>query len=297
MKLVFFGDNKLGLIKDKTVVDLSGLVGEINAPTPQDLINTVISEFDSRYRARFLLEAESATGIPIRDANLHAPLPRPGQIVAMAANYLEDGALKEPRPINAFFKSPESVIGNGDTVVIPPSPATIFHHEAELGIVIGRVAENVPADQADQYIFGYVNFIDVSARGLGGVSFYWGKSWDTFGPMGPYLVTADEIEDHHNLQVKLWVNNQLRQNYNTSDMGHKIPRIIEWASSIVRLEPGDLVICGTNHQGLGAVQDGDSVEIETEGLGKLRVSVQDKLKRAWPNGIDKEVGDRVAGRK
>ena len=147
MKLVFFGDNKLGLIKDKTVVDLSGLVGEINAPTPQDLINTVISEFDSRYRARFLLEAESATGIPIRDANLHAPLPRPGQIVAMAANYLEDGALKEPRPINAFFKSPESVIGNGDTVVIPPSPATIFHHEAELGIVIGKVAENVPADQ------------------------------------------------------------------------------------------------------------------------------------------------------
>ena len=228
---------------------------------------------------------------------MNAPLPRPGQIVAMAANYLEDGALKEPRPINAFFKSPESVIGNGDTVVIPPSPATIFHHEAELGIVIGKVAENVPADQADQCIFGYVNFIDVSARGLGGVSFYWGKSWDTFGPMGPYLVTADEIEDHHNLQVKLWVNNQLRQNYNTSDMGHKIPRIIEWASSIVRLEPGDLVICGTNHQGLGAVQDGDSVEIETEGLGKLRVSVQDKLKRAWPNGIDKEVGDRVAGRK
>ena len=296
MKLVFFDDFTLGAVKDGQVIDLSEAVQDVLHPTPQDLINEVITHFQERYRARFEEALERGRGQPLEGVRLRSPLPRPGKIVAMAANYLENGALKEPRPINAFFKSPESVIGHGDTVVLPPNQATIFHHEAELGIVIGKETVNAKAEDAFGHIFGYVNFIDVSARGLGGTSFYWGKSWDTFGPLGPFLVTADEVPDPQSLRVQLRVNGDPRQDYNTSDMGHKIPRTIEWASSIVTLEPGDLIACGTNHQGLGALQDQDHVDMEIQRLGTLHVHVQDDLKREWPRGVDREIGDRVAGR-
>jgi 2-keto-4-pentenoate hydratase/2-oxohepta-3-ene-1,7-dioic acid hydratase in catechol pathway len=298
MKLAFFNDYQLGLVKDDFIINLMSVVSNINAPTSQDLINGVISEFNTRYRSLFLnaFISESEEKIPLSQVELRAPLPRPGKIVAMAANYMENGALKEPKPINAFFKSPESVIGNGDTVILPPNKATIFHHEAEFGLVIGETAKDVRPEEAYKHIFGYINFIDVSARGLHAPSFFWGKSWDTFGPMGPFIVTADEIPDPQNINVNLWINGDIRQTYNTNDMGHKIPRIIEWASSITRLEAGDIVICGTNHQGLGALQDGDKLEMEADGLGRLSVSVRDDLKREWPRGVDKEIADRVAGR-
>lgn len=99
--------------------------------------------------------------------------------------------------------------------------------------------------------------------------------------MGPYIVTADEIRDPHQLQVRLWVNGTLMQNYHTSDMAHKIPRCIEWVSSIHPLEVGDVLACGTNHRGLNPFQDGDLVELETEPLGRLRVKIRDELKRTW----------------
>jgi 2-keto-4-pentenoate hydratase/2-oxohepta-3-ene-1,7-dioic acid hydratase in catechol pathway len=107
------------------------------------------------------------------------------------------------------------------------------------------------------------------------------KSRDTFAPIGPYIVTADEIRDPQNLQIKLWVNGEIKQNFNTSDMAHKIPRCIEWVTSIHTLEPGDILATGTNHRGLNAFQDGDRVEIETEGLGRLTFNVRDDLKRKW----------------
>ena len=110
---------------------------------------------------------------------------------------MESGTLAEPHPINAFLKSPTATIGHGDTVVIPSATATIFEHEAELGLVIGKAARHIKSSAGYNHIFGYVNFIDVSARGLGGSppmdTFYPGKSWHTFCPMGPYLVTADEV--------------------------------------------------------------------------------------------------------
>ena len=101
------------------------------------------------------------------------------------------------------------------------------------------------------YVFGYINFIDGSARGLPPPgNFYQMKSRDTFAPIGPYLVTADEITDPHKLQIKLWVNGTVKQNFNTDDMAHKIPRCIEWVTSIHTLEPGDILATGTNHRGL-----------------------------------------------
>jgi len=133
------------------------------------------------------------------------------------------------------------------------------------------------------YVFGYVNFIDGSARGLPppGNVFYQMKSRDTFAPIGPYIVTADEIADPQRLSIKLWINGTLKQSFNTSDMAHPIPRCIEWVSSIHTLEPGDILATGTNHRGLSSLQDGDLIELETEGLGRLRVHVQDALKRTW----------------
>ena len=107
------------------------------------------------------------------------------------------------------------------------------------------------------------------------------KSRDTFAPMGPYIVTADEISEPQRLQIRLWVNGEIKQNFNTSDMAHQIPRCIEWVSSIHTLEPGDILATGTNHRGLNAFQDGDLVELETEGLGRLHVRVRDDLKRTW----------------
>jgi 2-keto-4-pentenoate hydratase/2-oxohepta-3-ene-1,7-dioic acid hydratase in catechol pathway len=168
-------------------------------------------------------------------------------------------------------------------MVLPDIASSIFEGEAELALVIGKRASNVPAAKAMEYIFGYVNFIDGSARGVlpEGNTFYQMKSRATFAPIGPYLVTADEIKDSGKLQVKLWVNGELKQNYNTDDMAHKIPRCIEWITSIHELEPGDILATGTNHRGLSAFQDGDTVDLEVEGLGKLTVKVKDELKRTW----------------
>src|SRR5437762_750435 len=235
------------------------------------------------YRGRLEAAVARGAGKPVGQVKVRPPLPKPYNIVAMAVNYMEDGTRSEPAPINAFHKSPNSVIGDGDTMVLPDVPATIFEGEAEVALVIGKRASHVSAAQAMDHVFGYVNFIDGSARGLppSGNTFYQTKSRDTFAPMGPWLVTADEVRDPHRLQVRLWVNETLKQNFNTSDMAHKIPRCIEWVSSIHTLEPGDVLATGTNHRGLSAFQHGDLIELETEGLGRLRVHVRDDLKRTW----------------
>jgi 2-keto-4-pentenoate hydratase/2-oxohepta-3-ene-1,7-dioic acid hydratase in catechol pathway len=107
------------------------------------------------------------------------------------------------------------------------------------------------------------------------------KSRDGFAPIGPWLVTADEIADPQKLDIRLWVNGVLKQSFNTSDMAHNIARCIEWASHIHTLHPGDILATGTNHRGLGAFQDGDQVELEVEGLGRLKIGVRDPLQRVW----------------
>ena len=282
MKLVFFDDFKLGVIKDGNVVDVGAAVSGVNHTSPQGLINQVIANF-SQHRDALQQAADSGQGTPVEQVKLRSPLPKPGNIVAMAVNYMEDGTRDAPAPINAFHKSPNAVIGQGDTMVLPDVPATIFEGEAELALVIGKHASNVSQADAFDYIFGYLNFIDGSARGLppSGNTFYQMKSRATFAPMGPWLVTADEIEDPQNLPVRLWVNEDLKQNYNTNDMAHQIPRIIEWVSSVHDLEPGDVIATGTNHRGLSAFQDGDKVDLECEGMGVLRFNVQDDLKRTW----------------
>jgi 2-keto-4-pentenoate hydratase/2-oxohepta-3-ene-1,7-dioic acid hydratase in catechol pathway len=282
MKLLFFDDFKLGVLNGDTVVDVSAVVRDIPHTGPHNLISGLIERF-ADYRGALEKAVAAGNGVPRNGVRVRPPLPRPVNIDAMAVNYMEDGTRKEPAPINAFHKSPSSVIGDHDTMILPDVPATIFEGEAELALVIAKRAANVPAARAMEYIFGYLNFIDGSARGLppAGNTFYQMKSRDTFAPMGPYIVTADEIKDPYNLQVRLWVNGTLMQNYNTSDMAHKIPRCIEWVTSIHTLEPGDVLALGTNHRGLNPFQDGDLVELETEPLGRLHVKIRDDLKRTW----------------
>lgn len=282
MKLAYFDDFRLGVVKDGTLVDVTDAVRDIPHTGPHNLISGLIERFDA-YRGRLEDAAARGRGAPLDKVKIRPPLPRPHNIDCMAVNYMEDGTRSEPAPINAFLKSPGAVIGPGDTMVLPDVPATIFEGEAEVALVIGKRARGVRAAEAMDHVFGYLNFIDGSARGLppAGNTFYQMKSRDTFAPMGPCLVTADEVPDPHALQIRLWVNGALKQNFNTSDMAHRIGRCIEWVSSIHTLEPGDVLATGTNHRGLSAFQDGDVVELETEGLGRLRINVRDDLKRTW----------------
>ena len=293
MKLAFFDDFKLGVIKDNTVVDVSAAVSGINHTSPQDLINRVIENFDN-LKGALQQAADSGSGIPLDSVRLRPPLPKPGNVVAMAVNYMEDGTRDAPAPINAFHKSPNAVIGPGDTMILPDVPATIFEGEAEMALVIGKRASFVRQEDASDYVFGYTNFIDGSARGLPpeGNTFYQMKARNTFAPLGPWIVTADEIDDPQELSVKLSVNGELKQNFNTNDMAHKIPRIIEWVSSVHDLEPGDVIATGTNHRGLSAFQDGDSIDLTIEGLGTLSFNVKDDLKRTWARTTRLEMAEQ-----
>jgi 2-keto-4-pentenoate hydratase/2-oxohepta-3-ene-1,7-dioic acid hydratase in catechol pathway len=282
VKLLYFDDFKLGVLKGDLVVDVTAAVKDVPHTGPHDLINGVIAGW-AQQKGRIEEAAAKGKGVPASGVRVRPPLPRPINIVAMAVNYMEDGTRSEPAPINAFMKSPSAIIGNADTMVLPDVPATIFEGEAEMAVVIGKRASQVRAADAMSYVFGYTNFIDGSARGLppAGNTFYQMKSRDTFAPIGPYLVTADEVRDPHDVPIRLWVNGELKQNFTTSDMAHKIPRCIEWVTSIHALEPGDILATGTNHRGLSAFQNGDRIELEIGGLGRLTYGVRDDLKRTW----------------
>jgi 2-keto-4-pentenoate hydratase/2-oxohepta-3-ene-1,7-dioic acid hydratase in catechol pathway len=279
---MYFDDFKLGIVKGDNVVDVTSVVQSIPHTGPHDLINGLIANFDA-WRAKLEDAAAKSAGVPISSVRIRPPLLRPATIDCMAVNYMEDGTREAPAPINAFNKAPGAIIGNGDTMVLPDVPASLFEGEAEIALVIGKRATNVKAADALKYVFGYTCFIDGSARGLPPPSnvFFQMKSRDTFAPIGPFIVTADEIPDPHKLQITLKVNGVVKQNFNTDDMAHKIPRCIEWISSIHTLEPGDIVATGTNHRGLSGFQDGDKIELEVERCGKLTINVRDDLKRTW----------------
>jgi len=282
MKLAFFDDFKLGVVKGDAIVDVSSVVRDVPHTNPGNLISGLIERF-ADYRKRLEDAAAGSQGVPVASVRIRPPLPKPGNIVCMAVNYMENGTLAKPAPINAFHKAPTAIIGPGDTMVLPDVPATIFEGEAELAVVIGKRATKVSQADAMDYVFGYINFIDGSARGLPppGNVFFQMKSRDTFAPIGPYLVTKDEIADVQEVPIKLWVNGTLKQDFNTNDMAHNVRRCIEWVTSIHTLEPGDILATGTNHRGLSSFMDGDKVELECSGLGRLHFDIRDELKRTW----------------
>lgn len=290
MRLVATRDNRIGVERDGGMVDVSSIFSDIRYRTSADRMPRVIATLADR---RSLIDELAASGERIPLPPLQAPVPRPPKLIAAFGNYRE-GSDRERQKQDMFLESPDSVIGPGGTVVLPDHPATIFHHEAELALVVGRRAKDLPADErALGALAGYTCAIDVSGRGLGRIGpSRIGKSFDTFTPLGPAIVTTDEVPDPQSLRVTLTVNGEARQNYSTADMEYPIVEVLAYISSYMTLIPGDIIMCGTNHQGLGALQDGDRVSMTIEGVGTLDVSVEDPLHREWPRGIDEEMAIR-----
>jgi 2-keto-4-pentenoate hydratase/2-oxohepta-3-ene-1,7-dioic acid hydratase in catechol pathway len=291
MKLVLFeaasqAEPAPGLLTGRGVVSLAATVER--GHTPQLTMQHLIDGFEA---LRPRLERLSAAGeaLPLAAVRLFPPLPRPGKILCCIANYWEH-AQREARPLNMFLKNPEAVVGPGDTILLPEfTEPWIFMHEAELALVIKGPAKNVAEKDWKSAVFGYTCLIDVSARGEGRRTWkagsWLGKSFDTFAPIGPCIATADEIAEPNDLVVRFWNDGQLRHNYNTDDMEHRVPELIAFASRVMTLNSGDLIACGTNHEGLGALQDGETVEIEIEHIGRMSLNVADPLKRKWERGI------------
>jgi 2-keto-4-pentenoate hydratase/2-oxohepta-3-ene-1,7-dioic acid hydratase in catechol pathway len=291
VKLVLFEatagrDPVPGLLTDRGVVDIAAAVR--SGHTPQATMQNLIDDFESLHPALMRL-AQQGRARPLAEVRLRAPLPRPGKILACIANYWEHGAL-EARPLNMFLKSSDAVIGPGDTIVLPEfTEPWIFMHEAELALVMKGPAKNVSQANWRSAVFGYTGMIDVSARGEGRRTWkagsWLGKSFDTFAPIGPCIATLDEIANPNDVHVQFWVDGQLRHNYNTDDMEHLVPELVEFATRIMTMNSGDLIACGTNHEGLGPLQDGEVVDFEIHGIGRMRLSVRDPLKRRWEKGI------------
>ena len=280
MKFTFFNDYQLGVITENGVVDISDALSSLSSHTPQELIRMVIEDFDN-LRPGIADAAENGTVTALDSVSFKAPLPRPGQLVCLAGNYIEPDSPSRGE-FNAFLKSPTGIIATKGTVELPEADVTVFHFEPELAIVIGKTAKHLSQENALDHVFGYTQFIDVSARGLPG-GFFLGKSWHTFAPMGPALVTADEVADGNALGVQLWINDGLQHDFSTNSMARFIPELLAEVTNVVTLEPGDVVSTGTHHEALTAVGDGDTVRLGIEGFGpELAISVRDPLKRtSW----------------
>jgi 2-keto-4-pentenoate hydratase/2-oxohepta-3-ene-1,7-dioic acid hydratase in catechol pathway len=275
-----------GLLTERGVVDVASAVPA--GHTPQATMQGLIDGFES-FRPGLERLARDAAAVPVEQVRLRPPLPRPGKILACIANYWEHGAL-EARPLNMFLKNPDAVVGPGDTIVLPElTEPWIFMHEAELALVVKGPVKNVKQADWQSAVFGYTGMIDVSARGEGRRTWkagsWLGKSFDTFAPLGPCIATRDEIANPNDVLVRFWVDGQLRHNYNTDDMEHLVPELVEFATGIMTLSTGDVIACGTNHEGLGPLQDGEVVDFEIRGIGRMRLDVRDPLKRTWDRGI------------
>ena len=253
------------------------LSGEKVLPLPwPDVKALVESGLESASEA-----AAAAAAIPLAEVTLLAPLLRPGKIVAIGLNYLdhclEQGKTPPERP-TIFTKFSTAVNHPGGEIRWDPSLTQKVDYEAELAVVIGKRAYRVSEEDAYDYVAGYTCLNDVSARDLQRGDKQWvrGKSLDTFAPMGPVLVTADELPDPHGLAIRCWVNGELRQESNTDQLIHTVPKLIAFCSHAFTLEPGDIITTGTPG-GVGVYSEppvflkpGDEIVVGIESIGRLQ---------------------------
>ncbi|HEX4278304.1 MAG TPA: fumarylacetoacetate hydrolase family protein [Bryobacteraceae bacterium] len=275
MRFVTFehkGIQKAGLVVDDRVVDLT------NAGF-RDMLSLLQGGAEaSRKVAEFSAAASASIGLA--EIRLRAPIPNPPKILCMGLNYrdhAEEARLEIPKYPVIFPKYGNTVIGSGDDIVLPKNSRKP-DYEAELGFVIGKRCRHATAEDWREYVFGYMNCNDVSARDFQMAVSQWtmGKNFDTFAPMGPWLVSADEVEDPHNLNISLTLDGETMQGSNTRELIFKIPETIEFLSSVMTLEPGDVVLTGTP-AGVGFsrkpprwLTPGVEVVVRIDGLGELR---------------------------
>lgn len=246
-----------------------------------DLLSVLAGGADALERVRrWLYDPPWGDIVKAADVALRAPLPRPPKIICVGLNYREHARethMEVPEVPTIFAKFPNAAIGCGEPIVLPKN-STKPDYEAEMAFVIGKHGRHIPAGEWREYVFGYMNFNDVSARDFQMRTSQWmiGKTFDTFAPMGPVIVTADEVADPHALDISTTINGGVLQHSNTSDLIFKIPELIAYLSSVFTLEPGDVIATGTP-SGVGFARKpprwlvpGDEVVVRVEGLGDLR---------------------------
>jgi 2-keto-4-pentenoate hydratase/2-oxohepta-3-ene-1,7-dioic acid hydratase in catechol pathway len=285
MKLVTFSDgtgpSRVGVLVDDGVIDLTA------AGLPDDMVALIALGAEGLTRAGQVIDG--APVIPRAQVRLHAPLRPPNNVMAVGRNYHEhatefstsgfDASERHMIPEHPiiFTKARTSIIGPGDAVVAGNDPLSSTDYEGELAVVIGPGGRKIPADRAFEHVYGYTVVNDVTARGLQQrhVQFFIGKSVDTFCPVGPALVTRDEVPDVGALRLRTRVNGELRQESSISALIFDIPTLIATLSEAITLHPGDVIATGTP-KGVGIgfdppryLQPGDVVEVEVEGVGSL----------------------------
>jgi 2-keto-4-pentenoate hydratase/2-oxohepta-3-ene-1,7-dioic acid hydratase in catechol pathway len=283
MRLVNFeldGERGLGVLDGETVVDLS------DSGLPNDTID-LIAQWD---QAKTEHATDQGPRLPVAGVRLLAPLAPRKNIIAVGRNYRDharefsdsgfDASEKQMIPEHPviFTKAPTSVIGPDDAIVLANDPTGTTDYEGEMAVVIGRTARNVSPDDAPDHVFGWTIVNDVTARELQKRHVQWfvGKSPDTFCPIGPVITTVDELPDIDASWLRTTVNGEVRQEVRISDLIFDVPTLIATLSSVLTLEPGDLIATGTG-QGVGIgfdppryLESGDVVEISIDGIGTLR---------------------------
>lgn len=277
MKFVRFGTDRLGVIVKDEVLEITDRVSTSSQGRLHHWIESAaqVSSNDLARAPRHTLAELAAL----------APLPLPPKIIAAPVNYLDHKAeMKVEHTVadfGIFLKARTSVIGPGGVVRLPYTGKR-FDHEAELGAVIGKRCRDVSPEDALEAVFGYTCLFDITFRSTEDRSTR--KSFDTFTPIGPWVVTKDEVGDSRDLQLSCWVNGELRQDASVGDLIFNVPTLVAYASSVMTLEPGDVIATGTP-AGVGPVVDGDEVAMEITGLGRLEVRVSDEGAVAYEDRV------------
>lgn len=273
LKLIRFDSGRIGVVRGDQVHDVSDAVGAGQGAWPPVEMNRLIRDF-AVLRPAIERAADQARPVPLSSVRLLTPVPWPNKLMAYPVNYhdhaTEMASVGFANVQGYFLKAASSLCGAGDSIVLPNVKGREIHHECELGVVIGKEGRNIAVADALGHIFGYACLMDMTIRGKEERVFR--KSYDSFTPVGPWIVTADEVGDPRALQMKLWVNDVLRQDANTRDLIVGIAEMIALASTASTLYPGDLIATGTP-AGVGPLAAGDRVRIEIERVGTMTLPV------------------------
>ncbi|KIY41205.1 hypothetical protein TZ03_08455 [Pseudomonas sp. 10-1B] len=290
MKLAVFDEYRVGVVVEDQIFDITTVVPDALSAMPQQRMNWLIGHWqDVQQQVRAMLP-DIAPKL-LSAVSLLPPSPCPSHVFAAPANYRKHvGELgmrsvskgRTAREQGFFLKAPGSLVGAGNSIILPYGSERRFDHESELAVIIGRQARNVPRAEAMDYVFGYSCLIDATMRiepGVAEEERSMRKSFATFTPLGPYLVTADEVPAPQNLSNRLWVNDVLKQDANTRDMIVDIAELIELISSVLTLNPGDVIATGTP-EGVGPFAPGDRVRIAIEMIGEMALDVTQAQSRS-----------------